>query len=257
MFHTIDSHKARPTSFPLQPTHKYVILHFAIQKLWSENHTERADVRNQGGFAHVPLSLTYPFSLAKLTTHLMFHTCTGMRAGILRSYSWMTQDLFDNFRRPEWRPMLFTISMLHSIVQVLLCNAWGSTYLGLGRSQAWAKQTWAPSRRQTVKPFPVNCWPSRAQRLLDCSVAPGRLSTNSRQPSAHCRRVTADDHRSPSVDNPPVDCKRCLDFGTVDYIGRCSRTDRDLVFNRKHFRGFLVQKCPAVQGTTRDGPHRR
>eukprot|EP00667_Euglena_gracilis_P002519 EG_transcript_2519 len=59
----------------------------------------------------------FPIGLLQMSVKLTNEPPQGMRAGILRSYSWMTQDLFDNFRRPEWRPMLFTICMLHSISQ--------------------------------------------------------------------------------------------------------------------------------------------
>jgi hypothetical protein len=60
----------------------------------------------------------FPIGLLQMSIKLTNEPPQGMRAGILRSYSWMSQDLFDNFRRPEWRPMLYTMCHLHSVVQV-------------------------------------------------------------------------------------------------------------------------------------------
>jgi len=59
----------------------------------------------------------YPIGLLQMSIKLTNEPPQGMRAGILRSYSWMTQDLFDNFRRIEWRPMLYTMCHFHSVTQ--------------------------------------------------------------------------------------------------------------------------------------------
>eukprot|EP00667_Euglena_gracilis_P000005 EG_transcript_5 len=59
----------------------------------------------------------FPIGLLQMSIKLTNEPPQGMRAGILRSYSWMSQDLFDNFRRVEWRPMLYTLCHLHSVVQ--------------------------------------------------------------------------------------------------------------------------------------------
>jgi len=59
----------------------------------------------------------YPIGLLQMSIKLTNEPPQGMRAGILRSYSWMTQDLFDNFRRVEWRPMLYTMCHFHSVTQ--------------------------------------------------------------------------------------------------------------------------------------------
>ena len=33
----------------------------------------------------------------------------------------MTQDFFDTVSLPEWRPLIFAMCFLHSLVQVLVC----------------------------------------------------------------------------------------------------------------------------------------
>jgi len=86
---------------------------------------EEALVRQDAGTVHEEFRLWitsephsgFPIGLLQMALKLTNEPPQGMRAGLLRSYSWMTQDLFDNFRRPEWRPLMFTVCMLHSIVQ--------------------------------------------------------------------------------------------------------------------------------------------
>ena len=41
----------------------------------------------------------------------------GLRAGLRASYQWVTQDTLDAVARPEWRPLLFALCFLHSVVQ--------------------------------------------------------------------------------------------------------------------------------------------
>eukprot|EP00998_Keelungia_sp_KM082_P008622 NODE_480_length_1886_cov_75.477544_g473_i0.p1 GENE.NODE_480_length_1886_cov_75.477544_g473_i0~~NODE_480_length_1886_cov_75.477544_g473_i0.p1 ORF type:complete len:610 (-),score=202.98 NODE_480_length_1886_cov_75.477544_g473_i0:55-1791(-) len=59
----------------------------------------------------------FPIGLLQMSIKLTNEPPQGMQAGILRSYTWLTQDMFDNFRRPEWRPLLYTICFLHSLTQ--------------------------------------------------------------------------------------------------------------------------------------------
>eukprot|EP01012_Entosiphon_sulcatum_P023110 TRINITY_DN280_c0_g1_i1.p1 TRINITY_DN280_c0_g1~~TRINITY_DN280_c0_g1_i1.p1 ORF type:complete len:2686 (+),score=823.42 TRINITY_DN280_c0_g1_i1:5663-13720(+) len=60
---------------------------------------------------------SFPIGLLQMSIKLTNEPPQGMQAGILRSYSWLTQDVLDNFRRTEWKPMLFSICVLHSLVQ--------------------------------------------------------------------------------------------------------------------------------------------
>ena len=45
----------------------------------------------------------------------------GIMAGLKRTYQTITQDVIEQCAVPQYRPMLYTISFLHSIVQVCQC----------------------------------------------------------------------------------------------------------------------------------------
>lgn len=57
-----------------------------------------------------------PIGLLQMSIKLTNEPPQGIKAGLIRTYSWMSQDYLEMFRRPEWRPMLFTQCFLHSVV---------------------------------------------------------------------------------------------------------------------------------------------
>ncbi|CCW70907.1 unnamed protein product [Phytomonas sp. Hart1] len=57
-----------------------------------------------------------PIGLLQMSIKLTNEPPQGIKAGLIRTYSWMSQDYLEMFRRPEWRPMLFTQCFLHSLV---------------------------------------------------------------------------------------------------------------------------------------------
>jgi dynein heavy chain len=58
----------------------------------------------------------FPIGLLQMSIKLTNEPPQGIKAGIIRSYSWLSQDYLDMFRRPEWKPMMFTQCFLHSVV---------------------------------------------------------------------------------------------------------------------------------------------
>ena len=42
----------------------------------------------------------------------------GIKAGLKRTYAGITQDFLDVSNMIQWRPMLFSVSFLHTVVQV-------------------------------------------------------------------------------------------------------------------------------------------
>jgi dynein heavy chain len=59
----------------------------------------------------------FPIGLLQMSIKLTNEPPQGIKAGIIRSYSWLSQDVLEAFRRPEWKPLLFTQCILHSMVQ--------------------------------------------------------------------------------------------------------------------------------------------
>ncbi|KAJ3339608.1 Dynein heavy chain 5, axonemal, partial [Kappamyces sp. JEL0680] len=41
----------------------------------------------------------------------------GLKAGLKRTYAWMTQDMLDMSARPQYKPLLYGLAFLHSVVQ--------------------------------------------------------------------------------------------------------------------------------------------
>jgi dynein heavy chain len=41
----------------------------------------------------------------------------GLKAGLKRTYAWMTQDMLDMNARPQYKPLLYGLAFLHSVVQ--------------------------------------------------------------------------------------------------------------------------------------------
>ncbi|KAH9599603.1 Dynein heavy chain [Trypanosoma melophagium] len=59
---------------------------------------------------------SFPIGLLQMSIKLTNEPPQGIKAGLVRTYSWMSQDYLEMFRRPEWKPMLFTQCFLHSVV---------------------------------------------------------------------------------------------------------------------------------------------
>jgi dynein heavy chain len=59
----------------------------------------------------------FPIGLLQMSIKLTNEPPQGIRAGIIRSYSWLSQDVLETFKRVEWKPLLFTQCFLHSVVQ--------------------------------------------------------------------------------------------------------------------------------------------
>ncbi|PWV05598.1 putative dynein heavy chain [Trypanosoma cruzi] len=58
----------------------------------------------------------FPIGLLQMSIKLTNEPPQGIRASLVRTYSWLSQDYLEMFRRPEWKPMLFTQCFLHSVV---------------------------------------------------------------------------------------------------------------------------------------------
>eukprot|EP00998_Keelungia_sp_KM082_P000856 NODE_10_length_4254_cov_122.132542_g9_i0.p1 GENE.NODE_10_length_4254_cov_122.132542_g9_i0~~NODE_10_length_4254_cov_122.132542_g9_i0.p1 ORF type:complete len:1396 (+),score=542.74 NODE_10_length_4254_cov_122.132542_g9_i0:376-4188(+) len=59
----------------------------------------------------------FPIGLLQMSIKLTNEPPQGIQAGLKRTYTWLTQDTLESFRRPEWRPLLYTVSYMHSVVQ--------------------------------------------------------------------------------------------------------------------------------------------
>ena len=58
-----------------------------------------------------------PIGLLQMSVKITNEAPVGMRAGMKRSYAWVTQDMLDVVPRIEWRTLLWVLCHLHSVVQ--------------------------------------------------------------------------------------------------------------------------------------------
>eukprot|EP00960_Hanusia_phi_P069522 767109-Hanusia_phi.AAC.3 len=58
-----------------------------------------------------------PIGLLQMSIKITNEAPVGMRAGMKRSYAWITQDTLDAVPRIEWRTLLWVLCHLHSVVQ--------------------------------------------------------------------------------------------------------------------------------------------
>ena len=59
----------------------------------------------------------FPIGLLQMSIKITNEAPAGIRAGVKRSYYWVTQDMLDAISRPEWRRVLYVMCFCHSIVQ--------------------------------------------------------------------------------------------------------------------------------------------
>lgn len=59
----------------------------------------------------------FSIGLLQMSIKLTNEAPQGVKAGLKRSYQWVTQDMLESFQRPEWKPLLFTTCFLHTVVQ--------------------------------------------------------------------------------------------------------------------------------------------
>ena len=59
----------------------------------------------------------YPINLLQASIKYTFEPPRGVRAGIKRTYTNMTQEQLEYSNLPQWKPMLYTVAFLHTTVQ--------------------------------------------------------------------------------------------------------------------------------------------
>jgi hypothetical protein len=59
----------------------------------------------------------FPIGLLHAGVKVTNEAPVGLRAGLRASYQWLTQDALEAVNRAEWRPLLFALCFLHSVVQ--------------------------------------------------------------------------------------------------------------------------------------------
>ena len=59
----------------------------------------------------------FPLGLLQMSIKITNEAPVGMKAGLKRSYAWITQDMLDTVNRIEWRSLLYVQCFLHSVTQ--------------------------------------------------------------------------------------------------------------------------------------------
>jgi len=59
----------------------------------------------------------FPIGLLQMSIKMTDEPPSGIKAGLRKSYAWLNQDWIEAVNREEWRPMLFALCFMHTIVQ--------------------------------------------------------------------------------------------------------------------------------------------
>eukprot|EP00164_Ancoracysta_twista_P001803 GFYU01002367.1.p1 GENE.GFYU01002367.1~~GFYU01002367.1.p1 ORF type:complete len:811 (+),score=281.55 GFYU01002367.1:300-2435(+) len=59
----------------------------------------------------------FPIGLLQMSIKMTNEAPAGLRAGLKRSYQWISQDMLETIGKNEWKPLLYCVCFLHSIVQ--------------------------------------------------------------------------------------------------------------------------------------------
>ena len=59
----------------------------------------------------------FPIGLLQMSIKITDEPPSGLKAGLRKSYAWLNQDWIEAVNRDEWRPMLFALCFMHSIIQ--------------------------------------------------------------------------------------------------------------------------------------------
>jgi dynein heavy chain len=59
----------------------------------------------------------FPINLLQIAIKFTNEPPQGIKAGLKRTYAWLTQDILDMSNRPQYKPLLYGLAFLHSVVQ--------------------------------------------------------------------------------------------------------------------------------------------
>ncbi|KAJ1563094.1 Dynein heavy chain 5, axonemal [Cladochytrium tenue] len=65
----------------------------------------------------VDVSPKFPITFLQMSIKFTNEPPQGIKAGLKRTYAWLTQDMLDINARPQYKPLLYGLAFLHSVVQ--------------------------------------------------------------------------------------------------------------------------------------------
>jgi len=63
------------------------------------------------------VTIKFPINLLQMAIKFTNEPPQGLRAGLKRTFNWFSQDTLDMNNRPQYKPLLYGVSVLHSVVQ--------------------------------------------------------------------------------------------------------------------------------------------
>ncbi|KAJ3258377.1 Dynein heavy chain 5, axonemal [Boothiomyces macroporosus] len=63
------------------------------------------------------VSPKFPITFLQMSIKFTNEPPQGLKAGLKRTYAWLTQDMLDMSARPQYKPLIYGLAFLHSVVQ--------------------------------------------------------------------------------------------------------------------------------------------
>ncbi|KAG2382014.1 hypothetical protein C9374_005806 [Naegleria lovaniensis] len=191
----------------------------------------------------------FPIGLLQMSIKLTLEGDVGIKAGMKNAFEWVTQDMLDASKRPEWKPLIYTICFLSSIVserKKFGYLGWNIPYefnfADLSASLLFLQNHFA-SIGDDIKKGPTISWPT--VRYMICDVHYGGKITDERDRLLF--KTYGEKWLSPDVSKTEF---KFFDGYTIPFVG-----DKVQEIDKEQFVDFIEKQIPAIDNPEVFGLH--